>query len=116
MFMTKKKKIRSYLDGKNESKYTAFDYLLRDYLSGAFKERLESLGILKNEIHIDWFDDIKCIGVQGRYQKYYVDLQIYPEEFGVAFDPDEPDIEEMHPLESEDQLFGFLSDRIETLQ
>ena len=116
MLLTKKKKIRTFLDGKNQNDYTAFDSLLSDYLSGAFKERLVSMGIVKNEIHIDWFDDIKCIGVQGRYQKYFVDLQIYPAEFGVSFDLYEPDIEEMHPLESKDQPFELLKEKINSLQ
>ena len=34
-FMTKKKKIRKYLDDKPKEKYTTFDLLLLDYLDGS---------------------------------------------------------------------------------
>ena len=76
MFFTKKKKIQKYLEQKAESDKNAFDFLLCNYLDGTLKTDLELLGITKNEIHIDWLDDIKCIGIQGRYKKYFADIQI----------------------------------------
>ena len=91
MFFTKKKKIQKYLEQKAESDKNAFDFLLCNYLNGTLKTDLELLGITKNEIHIDWLDDIKCIGIQGRYNKYFADIQIYPNEFSISFDLDEPE-------------------------
>lgn len=38
-----------------------------------------SIGIKKSQIHVDWNDSMKCIGIQGRYKKYYIESQIYPD-------------------------------------
>ena len=113
MFTTKK--IRKYLEQKEDDNKCAFDALLSDYLDGSLKENLESIKIKRVEIHVDWFDDIKCIGIQGRYKEYYMDLQIYPNEFSVSFDLDEPDEDVIYPLESKEQIYSVLSDIVKTL-
>lgn len=115
MFTTKKKKIRKYLEQKADDNKCAFDDLLSDYLDGSLKENLESVKMEKVEIHIDWFEDIKCIGIQGRYKEYYMDLQIYPKEFSVSFDLEEPDEDVIYPLESKEQVYSVLSDTVKTL-
>lgn len=69
----------------------------------------------KIEIHIDWFDDMKCIGIQGKYKKYYMDLQIYPNEFSLSFDLVEPDENTVYPLESKAQVYAILSNVIQAL-
>ena len=115
MFITKKKKIQKYLEQKADDNKCAFDFLLSDYLDGSLKEYLTSIEITKAEIHIDWFDDIKCIGIQGRYKDYYMDLQIYPDEFSLSFDLDEPDEDVVYPFESKEQLYTVLSDTVKTL-
>ena len=115
MFTTKKKKIQKYLEQKTADNKCAFDDLLSDYLNGSLKDNLESVKIERVEIHIDWFEDIKCIGIQGRYKKYYMDLQIYPKEFSVSFDLDEPDEDVIYPLESKEQVYSVLSDTVKTL-
>ncbi len=115
MFITKKKKIQKYLEQKADDNKSAFDFLLSDYLTGLLKEDLMSFGIKKTEIHIDWLDDIKCIGIQGRYEEYYLDLQIYPNEFSISFDPDEPDEDVSYSLESKEQLYKVLSEAIKAL-
>lgn len=115
MFTTKKKKIQKYLEQKADNNKCAFDDLLSDYLDGSLKENLESVKMERVEIHIDWFDDIKCIGIQGRYKEYYMDLQIYPKEFSVSFDLDEPDEDVIYPLESKEQVYSVLSDTVKTL-
>ena len=94
---------------------SAFDLLLSDYLEGALKENLTSMGIKITEIHIDWFDDIKCIGVQWKYGKYYLDLQIYPDEILIAYDFDEPDEPTVHPLESKEQVYGVIFNTVKSL-
>jgi hypothetical protein len=115
MFTTKKKKIKKYLEKKEESDYSTFDLLLFDYLDGSLKEYLSYIKIKKIEIHIDWLEDIKCIGIQGRYNEYFLDLQIYPNEFSISFDTDEPDDDTTHPLESKEQLYKLLSSTIKAL-
>ena len=115
MFTTKKKKIQKYLEQKADDSKCTFDFLLSDYLDGSLNENLESLKIKRVEIHIDWFDDIKCIGIQGRYKDYYMDLQIYPDEFSLSFDLDEPDEDVVYPFESKEQLYTVLSDTVKTL-
>ena len=85
-------------------------------MEGTLKTDLESLGITKNQIHIDWLDDIKCIGLQGRYKKYFADIQIYPDEFSISFDLDEPDDDITYPFESKDQLYRMISETISTLK
>ena len=115
MFTTKKKKIKTYLEQKEESDYSTFDLLLFDYLDGSLKEYLVSIGIKKPDIYIDWPDNYKCIGIQGRYKEYFLDLHIYPDEFSIAFDTDEPDDDTTYPLESKEQLYKLLSSTIKSL-
>ena len=115
MFTTKKKKIKKYLEQTADNSKCAFDSLLSDYLDGSLKGNLESAMIKKIEIHIDWFNDIKCIGIQGRYKEYYMDLQIYPNEFSISFDLDEPDEDLIYPLESKEQIYSVLSDTVKSL-
>ena len=116
MFITKKKKIQKYLEQKTESDKTTFDFLLCNYLDGTLKTDLESVGITGTEIHIDWLDDIKCIGIQGRYKKYFADIQIYPDEFSISFDLDEPDDDITYTLESKKQLYRVISETIAMLK
>ena len=115
MLITKKKKIQKYLEQKADDNKCTFVLLLSDYLDRSLKEYLASIGIKKADIHIDWFDDIKCIGIQGVYNEYYMDLQIYPNKFSVSFDLDEPDEDVIYPLESKEQMYRVLSDIIKTL-
>lgn len=115
MFTIKKKKIQRHLEQKADDNKCTFGILLSDYLDGSLKEELASIEIKKVDIHIDWLDDIKCIEIQGRYKEYYMDLQIYPNEFSVSFDLDEPDEDVIYPLESKEQLYSVLSDTVKTL-
>ena len=116
MFFSKKKKVAAYLQRIPDGEKTAFDLLLADYLDGTLKTRLESMGITKLEIHIDWLLGSKCIGLQGRYQQYYLDAGIDAEEYFVEFDLDEPDGEETYPLESREAVYQRISDKILTLK
>lgn len=108
MFATKKKKIRTYLAQKSENEYCAFDHLLTDYVNGTLKTDLTSVGMRRIEIHIDWLEDIKCIAIQAQYEEYLTDIQIYPNEFSVAFDTDEPDSDTVYPFESKKQFYDVL--------
>jgi len=115
MLISKKKKIQKYLNQKTESEKNAFDFLLCAYLDGTLKTDFESLGITRIEIHIDW-NGIKCIGIQGRYKKYFADIQIYPNEFSVSFDLDEPDDDIWYAFDSREQLYRVISESIHALE
>ncbi len=116
MFIFKKKKIAFYLQGIPCEERTAFESLLTDYLDGSLKRTLQTLEISKIGIHVDWHDDYKCIGVQGKYYNYYMDLQIFPKAFTVSFDLDEADDDEEYTLTSKEQLYRTLSDAIARLK
>ena len=104
MFKTKKSKIKTYLNVKEEM-FTPFDHLLSDYLSGELKNRLDGLGLQRLSIYIDWLPDYKCINIQGRYQKNYVDIQIEPSSFSIGCDPVEPDDHTEFVLEDLEQFY-----------
>ncbi len=111
MFISKKKKIQRYLDQKSDG-MDVFDLLLSEYLSGEMLQKLNSLDIQKAEIFVDWVKGGKCIGIQGRFRTYFVDVQIYPDEFGISIDVDEPDDDVMYALESREQLYSALADAL----
>lgn len=114
LFMSKSRKIRKYLDEKKEmGTPSVFDELLHDYLSGELKAELTALELKRVEIHIDWLDDYRCIGVQAVHHKNYLDLQIEPVSFSVGYDPDEPDEHDSYPLESKGQLYSILKQILE---
>lgn len=114
LFQPKKKKIEKYLSGKSLA-LSAFDELLKDYLNGDLKEKLTRLGISEIEIHIDWLDDYKCIGIQGKYHSCYVDVQIEEKHFSVAYDKDEPDEPRTYALETSDQVYSVLEDTLKRM-
>ena len=105
MFQTKKKKIQTYLSEKASERYTPFDELLSDYVSGRMKEIFSNFGAKKIEIHIDWLPDYRCISVQGVHNSNYLDLQIEPTEFSIGYDSVEPDDHIYYPLESKEQVY-----------
>jgi len=116
MFLTKKKKIRRYLDTVPEAALGAFDLLLADYLGGELKARLAALGITGIGLHADWMEEMRCISAEGRWGTYYMDLQIYPDEFLLDFDEIEPDGGIPCPLESRDQLYAAVADAVRALK
>ena len=109
LFQTKKKKIKCYLEN-SALPLSAFDGLLSDYMSGELKAGLLRLGGEKIETYIDWLDNYRCIEVQGRYRKYYVELQIEEKEFSIAYDIDEPDAPKTYLLETREQVYSVLED------
>ncbi len=60
-----------------------------DWIDEKLKSSLSQLGIKRTEIHIDWIDGIRCIGIQGVYECYYLDIQIDPDEYYFAAGLDE---------------------------
>lgn len=109
IWYSKKQKIRAYLAGKQGAERSAFDDLLGQWLSDGMQERLNALGLIRVEIHIDWLPEYRCIGIQGRKAKDYVDVQIEPESFFIARDRIEPDEGEEYPLESAEQFYRILA-------
>ena len=89
----KKKKIKKYLDKKNVTSYTPFDYVLQDYVSKELKQKLKDIGLTKIEIHVDWFPGYECVGIQA-IDESYVDIHIFPNEFNISctiYEPDDSD-------------------------
>lgn len=114
LFQSKKKKMELYLQRK-AAECSAFDELVRDYLAGSLREQLMQLGIEKPEIHIDWLDDYKCIGIQGKHRSFYVDVQIEERRFAIACDETEPDDPQEYPLETKEQLYSVLGKTLKEL-
>lgn len=114
MCLNKKIKIRKYLE-QRAGEASAFDLLLADYLDGSMLQKLKSLGITRPEIFVDFHKHLKCIGIQGMYGAYFSDVQIYPDEFGLAFDLDEADEDVLYPLQSREQFYLALSDALRAL-
>ena len=121
MFMTKKKKVRQYLDAKPKEKYTAFDLLLIDYLDGSLENQLKSAGLKRINIQIQWDDEDQWILVNADYRVYEMDLTVYPDEILIWFDSKDELPEELEPeavkeqslpLESKEQLFDLLAEKI----
>ncbi len=105
MFQTKRAKIAAYLRTAAPSPFSA---LLSDWHSGRMREQLSQLGLTRPEFHIDWLDDYKCIGIQGRWGRRYVDIQIEPGSFLIAADAVEPDEPEVFLLGSADGFYRTL--------
>ncbi len=111
MFQRKRSKIAAYLQTSPPS---PFALLLSDWYSGQMQERLSALGLVKLDCHIDWLPDYKCINIQGRYGKQYVDIQIEGDAFFIAADAVEPDEPEEFPLESADRFYLALRSFLES--
>ena len=89
MLFTKKEKIKAYLTTKQVR--TTFDDILQNWIDKQFEAKLFAMGLTKIDVHIDWFEDYKCVSVQARKGKYFVELQVHPNEFTVGYDDDEAD-------------------------
>ena len=109
MFLTKRGKIAAYLKTASPSPFTE---LLEQWHAGHMRERLESLGLTKLEFHIDWHPDYKCIDIQGRRDRLYVDIQIEPASFTIAMDEDEPDDPREYALVSAEGFYDTLREAL----
>ena len=106
-----KRKILKFLKTE-ENNPTTFNEFLNDYLSGNLKDQLSSLGLTRQEIHVDLYLDIKCIGVLAKKGKYYVDLQIYPDEFLLSVAQDESDDGSSFELTNKEDFYSLLSNKL----
>ena len=109
MFLTKRGKIAAYLKTASPS---PFAELLAQWHTDQMRDRLESLGLGKLEFHIDWFPDYKCIDIQGRRDRMYVDIQIEPASFTIAMDEIEPDEPSEYALVSAEGFYDTLRDTL----
>ena len=109
MFLTKRGKIAAYLKTASPS---PFHDLLTQWHSGQMRERLETLGLTKLEFHIDWLPDYKCIDIQGRLDRLFVNIQIEPASFAIAMDEDEPDEHMEYALVSAEDFYNTLREAL----
>lgn len=109
MFLTKRGRIAAYLKTASPS---PFHDLLAQWHTGQMQERLEALGLRKPEFHIDWRPDYKCIDIQGRRDRLYVDIQIEPASFSIAMDADEPDDPTEYALASAEGFYDTLREAL----
>lgn len=117
MLIGKKKKIADYLK-EREDHFSNFDLVLKDFLSGNLIAELKKIGLSKIEIHIDWFDDIKDIGIQAKYKDYFFDIQIDQKELAIGCSKSEPDCDEFIALNGEADvryIYCIIQKRIEQL-
>ena len=108
MLPFKKKRIRSYLDSIERERWSPFEILLEQSISGQLLEEISRRGITRASCYIDFLDDYKCIIIQGRYRSYYIELEIEPEEFSIACDLGEPDDHSYFKLEYPEQIYATL--------
>ena len=120
-FMTKKKKIRKYLDDMPKEKYTAFELLLSDYLDGSLEKRLKTTGLKWSNIDVIWDDDGKMISIGSSYHDYSMDLWIYSDEIVIFFTAKDDRPEELEPeackeqhlpLENKEQIFDLIKEKL----
>ena len=120
-FISKKKKIRKYLDDKPKEKYTTFDLLLSDYLDGTLEKSFKTTGLKWCSVEIQWEDDFQMISVGSVYNRYEMDLWIYTDEIVIFFNSEEnipeelePDAckEEHLPLESKEQILELVKAKL----
>lgn len=109
MFLTKRGKIAAYLKTASPSPFTE---LLEQWHAGQMRERLEAMGLTKLEFHIDWLPDYKCIDIQCRRDRMYVNIQIEPASFTIAMDEDEPDEPTEYTLVSAEGFYDTLREAL----
>ena len=105
IIFSKKKKIQKYLESISVENRTPFEQLLHEYLYGELKCKLMDIGLNKISIYVDWLDNHKCIGIQAKYNEYYMDTQIFEDEFAISFDLDEADDDEIYSFKSRDYFY-----------
>lgn len=103
----KKRKIKKWLQEKGGG-YTLFSLILSDYTAGDLKKNLRNMGLRHVEIHVDWFEDIKCLGVLAAYENFNVDVQLSGEELALGCSDGEPDCDEFYDVrERRDKCFYY---------
>ena len=109
MFLTKRGKIAAYLKTASPSPFTE---LLAQWHTDQMRDRMEAMGLRKLEFHIDWLPDYKCIDIQGRRDRTYVNIQIEPASFTIAVDENEPDEPTEYALMSAEGFYDTLRDTL----
>lgn len=115
MFLSRKKRIRSYLDSIGKEQWSPFESLLAHWLSGQLLDTFAGYGMTSLRCHIDFMDDYKCINVDGKFRSYYIDLQIEQKQFSLGCDPDEPDEHKVFSLSSPEYLYSVVKTEIDAL-
>ncbi len=114
IFQTKMAKIRAYLNALPQK--SPFDELLSDYMDQTLKNTLADFGITKIEIYVDCLDAIRCIGIQARYNEYYLNIEIDADEYAFAVALDEADEDERIKLATAEGFYGDIRDKLSKLR
>ena len=107
--------IQQHLQGIPDENRSAFDHLLGEYLSGRMRERLIAIGLNRIVITVSRHDFPCSIDIEGIWNRYYINLQIEPDSFSLAFYESGPDEYEDYPLTSPDQPYEKLKKLIKEL-
>lgn len=114
--MFAKNRILKHLQEKNGDALSAFDELLKQAVDGAMEIKLCVIGLSSVRIHVDFSMDYRCIDVQTRFCRYYVEMQIEPEEFTVAYDLDEADDYTSYPLLRPEGFYDAIKQVVRTIE
>ena len=112
MLMMKKAKIQKYLEMIKKTNWSTFDLLLSHYIDGELSIKLQQIGINKPQVFVNFLDEYKCIGIQGKHKRNYVDIQIEETEYSIGCDPEEPDNHDYYPLISEELFYLTISEKL----
>ena len=114
--MFTKSRILQYLQQKSGEAFSAFDELLKQAVDGTLKTNLCAIGLSNVSVYIDFGEEYRCIDVQTRYCKYYVEMQIEAEEFTVAYDLDEADDYTSYPLLDSESFYDAIKQVVRAIE
>ena len=53
-------------------------------------KKLRDIGLSRIEIHVDWYPEFECVGIQA-IDESYIDIKFYPNEINISYSIDEAD-------------------------
>ena len=110
--MTKRLKYVSILQLSEKTPGLLLNACCPIILAGSSPRSCSRSASIKIEIHFDFLDGYKCIGIQGKYKQNFVDIQIEKTAFSIGCDPIEPDEYDYHPLENEELFYAAITQKL----
>ncbi len=109
----RKDKIEEYLASK--ATLSAYDLLLRDWLDGSIRARLEEMGLSHVTTDVDWGRYMSFISINGRCGSFYVSIDVFPGEYSFAADLVSPDEDDFERLTEHDAFYANIAKRLKGL-